>query len=120
MESFITTEEKLKERIKELNCLYEVSSIIINCDYNNMQHCLHEIAICLKNSLLYNNQAYVEIKTKDFIVTSDDLPKKMVSIESPIYVFNKKEGVLKAGYDDKLFVESVFCLKKNHCLLKLE
>lgn len=119
MESFITIEEKLKERIKELNCLYEVSSIIVNCDYNNMEHCLHQITICLKNSMLYNNQAYVEIKTKDIIVTSDDFPKKMVSIESPIYVFNKKEGVLKAGYDNNLFVESDFLLEEKPLLTKV-
>lgn len=119
MEPLITTEDKLKERIKELNCLYEVSSIIANCDYNNISHCLKEIAICLKNSLLYNNQAYIEIKTKDFIVTSDSLPKKIVSISSPIYVFNKEEGVLKAGYDNKLFEESDFLIEEKPLLTKV-
>ncbi len=119
MESLISAEDKLKERIKELHCLYEVSSIIINCDYKNIQHCLHKITICLKNSLLYNNQAYIEIKTKDITVVSDTLPKNIVSITSPIYVFNKKEGELKAGYDSKLFEESDFLQEEIPLLTKV-
>ena len=43
----------------------------------------------------------------------------MVSIESPIYVFNKKEGVLKAGYDNNLFVESDFLLEEKPLLTKV-
>jgi len=119
MESSITLEEKLKERIKELKCLYEVSSIMIKCDYNNIEHTLKEISICLKNSLLYNNQAYVEIKTNDSIITSEVLPKNMVSISSPIYVFNKKEGLIKAGYDEKLFVQSDFLQEEIPLITKI-
>ncbi len=114
-----TTKEQLKERIKELTCLYEVTSIIVNCDYNNLQKCLQEISFRLKEALLYNNEAYVEIKTKDYFVSSEALSKNMVSISSDLYASNHKEGVLKVGYPDDKFTESDFLYEEKQLITKI-
>ena len=47
----MTLEKNLKERIKELTCLYEVSSIIVNNDYNELDKTLYSIALSLRKSL---------------------------------------------------------------------
>ena len=99
MTPLITTEEKLKERIKELTCLYKVTSIIINCDYSDIQKSLKAITLSLKDALRFSESACVEIKTNDFFISTDEVPKKMVYISSSISIFNKQEGVLKAGYN---------------------
>lgn len=43
-----TVEDQLNERIKELTCLYEVTSIIVNCDYNEIVTCLKKEYVMLK------------------------------------------------------------------------
>ncbi|MFD0760572.1 sensor histidine kinase [Lutibacter aestuarii] len=119
MVPLITIEEKLKERIKELTCLYEVTSIIVNCDYDQLQKSLQAIVICLKDALRYSEQACVEIKTDDFFVSTEEFPKKMVLISSPIHMFNKEEGVLKAGYLNTNFTEKVFLYEEKLLLAKV-
>ncbi|HDZ13498.1 MAG TPA: sensor histidine kinase, partial [Pricia sp.] len=37
-----TAEAKLKERVKELTCLYEVTSIIVNSDYDRLEASLQD------------------------------------------------------------------------------
>ncbi|WP_262911458.1 hypothetical protein [Allomuricauda sp. SCSIO 65647] len=34
-------EQKLKERIKELTCIHEATSLIVNCDYNDAETVLY-------------------------------------------------------------------------------
>jgi signal transduction histidine kinase len=119
MTQIITTEEKLKERIKELTCLYEVTSIIINCDYNNIEKCLHKIVFCLKEALQYSDKACIEIKTDEFMISTEEFPKNMISISAPIIIFNKKEGVLKAGYISGNFTENDFLYEENLLLGKI-
>ena len=42
-----TPEEALKERVKELTCLYEVSSIIVNADVDEITNTFRAIALSL-------------------------------------------------------------------------
>ena len=42
-----SAEAKLKERVKELTCLYEVTSIIVNADYDQIDASLEAIVYCL-------------------------------------------------------------------------
>ena len=46
------TEAALKERIKELTCLYEVSSIISNATIEQLQESLDAVAYSLENIYL--------------------------------------------------------------------
>ena len=119
MSSVTTAEEKLKERIKELTCLYEVSSIIANCNYSRIPQALQDISFCLKEALLYSNDAYVEIKTTDYHISSDILPKNMVNIITPIHVFNQKAGSLKAGYTDEKYTENDFLYEEKQLVSKV-
>ena len=50
-----TTELKLRERIKELTCLYEVSSIISNTDIDSLETSLTAILVLKAFHFKYRN-----------------------------------------------------------------
>jgi len=116
MTPLITAEEKLKERIKELTCLYEVTSIIVKSDYNKIEKSLDAIALSLKRALRYSENACVEIETNDIFISTEEFSKNIINITSPIYIFNTKEGVLKVGYCESKYSEKDF-LKEEELLL---
>lgn len=113
----MTLEKDLKERIKELTCLYEVSSIIVNNDYKELDKALYSIALSVRKSLLYNKNATVEINSDPYHLISSALPSKTVFIESKINVFNQPKGFIKIHYPAGKFVKKDF-LKEEKQLLQ--
>ncbi|QLG44955.1 sensor histidine kinase [Costertonia aggregata] len=93
-----TTEQKLKERIKELTCLYEVTSLIVNCDYDNVKTALKGIVQCLKQAWQFDSDTYVVLKTGEYIIKTAKKENTYVFLESPITIFNKAQGSIKVGY----------------------
>ncbi len=90
------TKEALKERIKELTCLYEVSSIIVNVDITQLHETLKAIALSIKKGVQFPNQTEISIKTPLSSIKTGVInnPKK---ITSEIYVFNKAVGEIVAS-----------------------
>lgn len=113
----MTLEKNLKERIKELTCLYEVSSIIVNNDYKELDKTLYSIALSLRKSVQYNKNAVVEISAQPFHLISSALPPKSVFIESIITIFNEGKGFIKIHYPADKFTKKDF-LKEEKKLLK--
>ncbi len=113
----MTLEKNLKERIKELTCLYEVSSIIVNNDYKALDKTLYSIALSLRKSLQYSKNATVEIVSEPFHLISSALPKKTVSIESNISIFNEPKGFIRMHYPADKFTKKDF-LKEEKKLLQ--
>lgn len=111
-----TTGEKLKERIKELTCLYEVTSIIVNCDYNQLETSLEAIVNSLKKAWRYENSTFVILCCYEYKITSDVNIPDLVSIKSDINVFNKTEGFIEVGYPKQKYQASDF-LKEEQILL---
>src|SRR5690606_22076581 len=101
----MTLEDNLKERIKELTCLYEVSSIIVNNDYKELDKTLYSIALSLRKSFQFNENATAEIISEPFHLISSALPNKTVFIESKINVFNQPKGSIKIHYPASKYVK---------------
>ncbi|MEP0212737.1 MAG: HAMP domain-containing sensor histidine kinase [Cellulophaga sp.] len=117
----VSAEEKLKERIKELTCLYDVTSIIVNCDYNEIEVGLQAIVSCLKNAWQYIDDTYVVLKTNDYHIISKKEHTDYVFLSSAITLFNKEIGTIKVGYPSKKysvldFLEEEQLLLNNVCL----
>ncbi|MGS2738910.1 sensor histidine kinase [Sinomicrobium sp. M5D2P17] len=93
-----TVEEKLRERIKELTCLYEVTSIIVNCDYDHPEISLEAIVHCLKKAWLFEGDTRVVIKTGEYLLGDVVYEEELVSIRSVIRLFNREEGFIEVGY----------------------
>lgn len=112
----MTPETTLKERIKELTCLYEVSSIIVNNDYNELDKTLYSIVLSLRKSFQFNDSTTVQLKSDPYHLISAALPRNSVSIVSRINVFNEPKGYIKVHYPAPKFKKEDF-LKEEEQLL---
>lgn len=89
-----TTEKALKERIKELTCLYEVSSIIVNADSIPLDETFRAITSSLKKGFQFPDATKVIIEIP--IITKIEAATSNHSMASHIRIFNKIEGQLIA------------------------
>ncbi|WP_139957984.1 sensor histidine kinase [Flavicella sediminum] len=95
-----TSELALQERIKELTCLYEVSSIIVNANSKEMIDTIRAIAVCLKKGFYAPNTTEILIETpKDRYKTGSIASEKQICSE--IIVFNKVQGKIVASLLEK-------------------
>ena len=113
----ISTEQKLKERVKELTCLYEVTSIIVNSNYDQLEASLEAIAYCLKRGWQFTEMAEAHIGINDYQVRTENYRDDMVSIASDVKIFNKIEGKIIVGYPAHGFKTTDF-LKEEQTLLE--
>lgn len=111
----MTLEENLNKRIKELTCLYEVSSIIVNNDYKELDKTLYSIVLSIRKSLQYNKHAIVEIHSGPFHLISSSLPES-VYIESAISVFNEPKGSIKIHYPANKYMLEDFLIEERKLL----
>ncbi|SFS51350.1 sensor histidine kinase [Lutibacter maritimus] len=119
MSPLVTIENKLKERIKELSCLYSVTSIIMNCNYDKIEDCIEKIAYSLKDAFQYSEDTCITIKTDEYTISTLEYPKKMPTIQSQINVFNTKIGELTAGYNNNKLTENSFLYEEKQLLEKV-
>ncbi|TYP73676.1 sensor histidine kinase [Aquimarina intermedia] len=94
-----TTEDALKERIKELTCLYEVSSIIVNADAGQMTETLQAIAFSLKKGFQYPKETEIAISTAMNSIETGNITMPL-SVSAKINVFNKPNGEIIASLKD--------------------
>lgn len=111
----ITTEEKLKERIKELTCLFNVSSIIANSNYHQLDQTLTAIAINIKKALRYPDDASVEIQAENLIEKQGNTKNKVFTI-CAIHVFNEPKGYIKIGYPEEKYTQNAFFAEEKQLL----
>ncbi|MUH37142.1 sensor histidine kinase [Zobellia amurskyensis] len=99
-----TVKDKLKERIKELTCLYEVTSIIANTDFDQLETSLEAIVYCLKNAWQFDAVTQVYLSLGKYTVETEGFSDTMTLMHSDIKVFNKVNGIIKVGYpEDRYF-----------------
>lgn len=108
MNTLVSTEDKLKERIKELTCLYNVSSYIANCNLYDLDPTFKAIANSLKAAILHSKDAFVEMKLGDDFVHAGKESKEHVFILSAIKVFNLPYGAIKIGYPKTKYKNNAF------------
>ena len=112
----VSTEAKLKERVKELTCLYEVTSIIVNSDYNQLSISLEAIAYCMKRAWQFEDDTEVLLKTGDYSIETAAFHSDMIFLKSDIRVFNTAEGFIQVGYPKDKYHQSDF-LEEEETLL---
>src|SRR5690606_24415115 len=107
-----STETALQERIKELTCLYKVSSIISIAHAESIDNTIKAIASCLKEAFQFPEQMEVIIETQEGIKHVAE----EFSIHSDILVFNKKRGSIYVSHKAKANTAYVF-LKEEQLLI---
>ncbi len=107
-----STEEALQERIKELTCLYEVSSILVNAEAATMAETLRAIALSLKKGFQFPDSTEIAIDTP--MESYETAPKNLNNyLAADLKIFNKVKGEIVAFRKDP---ESRF-LKEEQPLL---
>tara|TARA_Y100000815_G_C13292979_1_gene481597 strand:+ start:287 stop:1378 length:1092 start_codon:yes stop_codon:yes gene_type:complete len=111
-----STESALKERIKELTCLYEVSSIIANTDFELIDDTLKAITYSVKKAFQYPEKTEVLIQIDTFSVVTKPFSEDNSTITASIKIFNSKKGkiVVHLNASD---VQELNFLKEEQLLL---
>ena len=89
-----SVEAALKERIKELTCLYEVSSILVNADETNHEETYSSIAQSIKIGFQYPEDTEVVIEQGTFSVKTGSI-KTDKKLTSAIQLFKKQAGSIR-------------------------
>lgn len=92
-----SVEEKLKERIKELTCMYEVSSIILSHS-NDLTNTLRQISEVLKKSWQFDSDAIVEIQVENELIITSGIPENNVFQEANIKANSQQIGWIRVYY----------------------
>tara|TARA_R110000868_G_scaffold269431_2_gene528802 strand:- start:2716 stop:3801 length:1086 start_codon:yes stop_codon:yes gene_type:complete len=92
----MSNKSELKERIKELTCLYEVSSIIVNADSEQLEHTFRAIAFSLKKAFQLPEMTEIDIDTQFGTASTGASASKNASIFSSILIFNEPKGKIVA------------------------
>jgi len=111
-----TTEQELKERIKELTCLYEVSSIIVNANVGLIQDTLEAVAFCLKKAFQHPNKTEITITTNEFSFSTNENVEGFLQLKSDLKIFNQKKGEVIAHLEAQELPRKDF-LKEEQLLL---
>lgn len=114
----ISTEEKLQERIKELSCLYEISSILSKQENINSRT-LDSIGGILKEAWRFSNDAIIEIELNTNKFLSQEIKESTVFQTAEIIVFGEKVGYIKVHYPATRFSEKHFLPEEQKLLEKV-
>ncbi len=109
-------EIKLNERIKELTCLYEVSSILVNSDYDHLETSIAAIAHCLKKAWRFPDKATILIEVNSYNSIAGKREGKLVTLHSIIKVFNEDAGNIEVGYPASSHSEDDFLEEEQKLL----
>ena len=101
------TEENLKEKIKELTCLYEISKIISKSTSIHIQT-LYEIILSAKNAWHFNLDAIVELHVANYHLSTSEQNENSVFQSSLIKVKNEDVGHIKVHYPTTRYSEKDF------------
>ena len=102
-----TTKENLKERIKELECLYEISTII-NQNYDDVNSIFEAVVLSLKKAWRFPYNAIVELKIEDRLFLTDTLPEETVFQYAKIITYKQELGYVKVHYPTPQFKQENF------------
>ncbi|MGM0391114.1 MAG: sensor histidine kinase [Bacteroidota bacterium] len=118
MPSTISTEEKLQERIKELSCLYDISSLLAKHE-QDLDKTIGEIAEIMQKAWRFSNQAIVEIELDNHSFQTAPVPKNTVFQTCEILVYKNLCGSLKVHYPTPQFSEKYFLKEEQQLLNKV-
>ncbi|NJY62555.1 sensor histidine kinase [Salinimicrobium sp. CDJ15-81-2] len=117
MPSITSTKEELQERIKELSCLYEISSLIRQHAGNNL-YTLQKVAGVLREAWRFPQQAVVEVQLDSLYYVTEIPLKNTIFQEADIVVFEEIKGYLKIYYPSPEFSDKHFLPEEQKLLEK--
>lgn len=117
MSPITSTHEELQERIKELECLYKISSILRE-HKANLEKTLDEILVVLKEAWRFPEKAVVELRLNDYSSATQDIPESSVLQQTEIRILGANSGFIKVHYPAPEFSERYFLPEEQKLLNK--
>lgn len=118
MPSIISTEDKLQERIKELSCLYEVSSILAKNE-NSVEESLSKSILALQRAWRYPEKVFLELQLDDILLSTKKIPKNTIFEEYEVSVFREAKGFLRVHYPSPEFEQKDFLSEEKRLMEKI-
>lgn len=113
-----TLEHKLRERVKELTCLYDVTTAVLQ--YNeDVDATLNKICSIVQQAYQFADDAIVELWLEAHYVLTDPLPETTSCQMSAIVVSGDEMGYIKVHYDAKKHGLSHFLTEEQKLLDKV-
>jgi signal transduction histidine kinase len=88
---------QLSERVKELNCLFELSKIIESMDIS-LDQIYHQVIEIIPPAWQYPSITCAKLKIKDRQFSTENYEETSWQLKSDIFFKNKKYGSLTVGY----------------------
>jgi len=118
MHTKIPISKKLEERVKELSCLYDVSSAIRKHS-DSILETLQEICQITQKAWLFPDKAIVQLELNNYKVITADLPTKYIFQLSEILLFNEHKGFIKIHYNTDVLQNAHFLEEEQKLLDKV-
>ncbi|WP_424494332.1 sensor histidine kinase [Salinimicrobium sp. GXAS 041] len=118
MSEIFSTKEVLQERVKELSCLYEISSIFRE-HQENMESSLNKICYILKQAWRFPEVAAVHLKLRNIETSTGEIETSTVKQTCNIFVFGKNSGRIEVHYPNPEFQEHHFLAEEQRLLDKV-
>lgn len=110
-----TTKQDLKERIKELTCLYDISSVL-GKNSEQIGDILENIGHIVKAAWKFSDIAVVEINLGDLHFQTSEVPTSSVFQRSYLIINEKTEGHIKVHYPAPHFNAEHFLIEEQKLL----
>lgn len=113
-----TTEEKLKERIKELTCLYDITTAILQFSDSEVKT-LSDICDIVKQAYVHTAEAVVELSIGEHYLLTGRLPKHTVAQSAGISAGKEQVGRIAVHYPSQTYREQDFLTEERQLLDKV-
>ncbi|HMG93901.1 MAG TPA: ATP-binding protein [Chryseolinea sp.] len=97
MRNINATDLKLRERVKELNCLYEISKVAWEAN-NDLETLISSALQIIPAAMQYPELAETEIRIADVKYSTSRFAKRKFTIEAKLNIDKKVYGSIRIGY----------------------
>ena len=97
LEYMKNADQRLKERVKELNCLYEMSKVALEAN-NDVEALIEKTLKIIPAAMQYPDLAEAQIQIRTSKFSSDRFDKSKIVIEAKLNIDKKTAGSIKIGY----------------------
>ncbi|MDN3593505.1 sensor histidine kinase [Zunongwangia endophytica] len=115
MNKEFTVEDRLKERVKELTCLYSISSVLRKHS-NDIQKTLEEVCEITKNAWRYPKATIVQLKYTTFQIETALIPNHHIFQESKLSDHKANSGKIRVYYNAEYYDQKDFLEEEQQLL----
>ena len=114
----ITTEEKLRERVKELTCLYDITTAVLQHGESE-EKTLSDICHIVKNAYLFSDDAVVLLQVSGHDLRTAKLPPHSVFQSADIRTADETLGSISVYYPTPNYTADDFLEEEQKLLFKV-